>query len=45
MLETVQFSLFLRVFFQVQLYSDSKIGTPVATLSGAWCYRVSAGPG
>ena len=23
--------------------SDFKIDTPVATLSGAWCYRVSAG--
>ena len=22
-----------------------KIGTPVATLQGAWCYRVSAGAG
>ena len=26
-------------------YSDSKIGTPVATLPGAWRYRVSAGTG
>ena len=25
--------------------SDSKIGIPVATLPGAWCYRVSAGTG
>ena len=25
--------------------SDSKIGTPVATLLGAWCSRVSAGTG
>ena len=25
--------------------SDSKICTPVATLSGAWHYRVSAGAG
>ena len=25
--------------------SDSKIGTPVATLPGAWLYRVSAGTG
>ena len=25
--------------------SDLKIGTPVATLPGAWCYRVSAGTG
>ena len=25
--------------------SDSKIGTPVASLSGAWHYRVSTGTG
>ena len=25
--------------------SDLKIGTPVATLQGAWRYRVSAGTG
>ena len=25
--------------------SDSRIGTPVATLQGAWRYRVSAGTG
>ena len=25
--------------------SDSKIGTPVATLPGAWRYRVNAGTG
>ena len=25
--------------------SDLKIGTPVATLPDAWCYRVSAGTG
>ena len=25
--------------------TDSKMGTPVATLPGAWCYRVSAGTG
>ena len=25
--------------------SDLQIGTPVATLPGAWCYRVSAGTG
>ena len=25
--------------------SDSKIGTPVDTLPGAWCYRVSPGTG
>ena len=25
--------------------SDLKTGTPVATLPGAWCYRVSTGTG
>ena len=25
--------------------SDFKIGSPVTTLPGAWCYRVSAGTG
>ena len=25
--------------------SDLEIGTPVATLPGTWCYRVSAGTG
>ena len=25
--------------------SDFKIGTPVAPLSGVWCYKVSAGTG
>ena len=25
--------------------SDLQIGTPVATLPGTWCYRVSAGTG
>ena len=25
--------------------SDFKTGTPVATLPGAWCYRVSTGTG
>ena len=25
--------------------SGVKIGTPVATLPGAWCYRVNAGTG
>ena len=25
--------------------SDLKIGTPVATLPGAWCYRLSSGTG
>ena len=24
---------------------DSKTGSPVATLAGTWCYRVSAGTG
>ena len=27
------------------LTSDLKIGSPVATLPGAWCYRVSAATG
>ena len=34
-----------RDFFGVESYSDSNIGTPVATLPGAWRYRVSAGTG
>ena len=35
-----------RDFFGVESYtSDFKIGTPVATLPGAWRYRVSAGTG
>ena len=25
--------------------NDLKVGTPVAALPGAWCYRVSAGTG
>ena len=25
--------------------NDLRIGTPVATLPGAWCYRVTAGTG
>ena len=32
-------------FFQLGHTSDLKIGTPVATLPGAWRYRVSAGTG
>ena len=32
-------------FFGVESTSDLKIGTPVATLPGAWCYRVSTGTG
>ena len=32
-------------FFRVKSYRDLKIGTPVATLPGAWCYRISAGTG
>ena len=36
----------LRRDFSVSSHtSDLKIGTPVATLSGAWRYRVSAGTG
>ena len=34
-----------RDFFWVDHTSDLKIGTPVATLPGAWCNRVSAGTG
>ena len=33
------------VFSGSSLTSDLNIGTPVATLPGAWCYRVSAGIG
>ena len=33
------------IFSGLSHTSDSKIGTPVATLSGAWRYRVSAGTG
>ena len=32
-------------FFGVESTSDLKIGTPVATLPGAWRYRVSTGTG
>ena len=32
-----------RIFSGSSHTSDSKIGTPVATLPGAWRYRVSAG--
>ena len=34
-----------RDFFGVESYQWLKIGTPVATLPGAWRYRVSAGTG
>ena len=33
------------IFFWSSHTSDLKIGTPVATLPGAWHYRVSAGIG
>ena len=34
-----------RIFSGSSHTSDFKIGTPVAILPGAWCYRVSAGTG
>ena len=34
-----------RIFSGLCHTSDLKIGTPVATLPGAWRYRVSAGTG
>ena len=34
-----------RIFSGSSHTSDLKIDTPVATLPGAWCYRVSSGPG
>ena len=34
-----------RIFSGSSHTSDLKIGTPVATLQGAWRYRVSAGTG
>ena len=33
------------ILVRIQLAVDLKIGTPVATLPGAWRYRVSAGTG
>ena len=33
------------IFSKSSHTSDLKIGTPAATLPGAWCYRVSAGTG
>ena len=33
------------IFSRSSHTSDLKIGTPVATLPGAWCYRVSTGTG
>ena len=38
-------SRFRRDFSGSSHTSDLKIGTPVATLPGAWCYRASAGTG
>ena len=38
-------SCFRQDFSGLSHTSDSKIGTPVATLPGAWHYRVSAGTG
>ena len=38
-------SRFQRDFSESSHTSDLKIGTPVATLPGAWHYRVSAGTG
>ena len=38
-------SLLRRDFSGSSHTSDLKIGTPVATLPGAWRYRVSAGAG
>ena len=38
-------SLLRQDFSGLSHTSDFKIGTPVATLPGAWCYRVSAGTG
>ena len=34
-----------RIFLGSSHTSDLKIGTPVATQPGAWCYRVSAQTG
>ena len=34
-----------RIFLGSSHTDDLKIGTPVATLPGAWCYRVSTGTG
>ena len=36
---------FAGIFSESSHTGDSKIGTPVATLPGAWRYRVSAGTG
>ena len=42
----VRFPLLPRIIFQVESYtSDLKVGTPVASLPGAWCFRISAGTG
>ena len=37
--------IFIGIFPGLRPTSDLKIGTPVATLPGAWRYRVSAGAG
>ena len=39
------FESHLGIFSGSSLTSDLKIGTPVATLPGAWRYRVSTGTG
>ena len=43
--EDLGFDSHLRDFSRSSHTHDLKIGTPVATLSGAWHYRVSAGTG
>ena len=43
--EVPEFESRLRRDFSGSSHSDLKIGTPVATLPGAWHYRVSAGTG
>ena len=42
-LEMLEESLCCGDFSRSSHASDLKIGTPVATLPRAWCYRVSAG--
>ena len=41
----VRISLAIGFFRGRVIPETSKLGTPVATLPGAWCYRVSAGTG
>ena len=44
--EGLEFESRLRQYFSgLSRINDIKIGTPVATLQGAWCYRVSPGTG